>query len=134
MQMRCLIAQTATQDVCAVTENLIFPSLPLRILVPLIAKVRVWDAMTRSLLRMTRLDSPASCVDYSPDGEMIIVGFGSRQPVSTDPLRCVFFLCLPVCVVISEIGWVVVVVAVVVGIDIINRSNTVLQNRFGSDG
>eukprot|EP00752_Nemacystus_decipiens_P008508 g7598.t1 len=48
--------------------------------------VRVWDAMTRSLLRMTQLDSPASCVDYSPDGEMLIVGFGSRQPSSADPL------------------------------------------------
>ncbi len=35
--------------------------------------------MTRSLLRMTRLDSPASCVDYSPDGELMVVGFGSRE-------------------------------------------------------
>ena len=42
-------------------------------------QVRVWDAMTRSLLRMTRLDSPASCVDYSPDGELLVVGFGARE-------------------------------------------------------
>ncbi|CAM9920226.1 unnamed protein product, partial [Discosporangium mesarthrocarpum] len=28
--------------------------------------VRIWDAVTRSLLRMTRLDSPARCLDYSP--------------------------------------------------------------------
>lgn len=27
---------------------------------------------------MTRLDSPASCVDYSPDGELLVVGFGRR--------------------------------------------------------
>lgn len=27
---------------------------------------------------MTRLDSPASCVDYAPDGELLVVGFGSR--------------------------------------------------------
>ncbi|CAM9941404.1 unnamed protein product, partial [Hapterophycus canaliculatus] len=40
--------------------------------------------MTRSLLRMTRLDSPASCVDYSPDGELLVVGFGARERSTTD--------------------------------------------------
>lgn len=45
--------------------------------------MRIWDAVTRSLLRMTRLDSPASCVDYSPDGERLIVGLGSRDHGAT---------------------------------------------------
>lgn len=27
---------------------------------------------------MTRLDSPATCVDYSPDGDSLIVGLGIR--------------------------------------------------------
>ncbi|CBJ26175.1 conserved unknown protein [Ectocarpus siliculosus] len=47
--------------------------------------VRIWDALTRSLLRMTRLDSAASCVDYSPDGELLIVGFGARNRSTTTP-------------------------------------------------
>ncbi|CAM9158468.1 unnamed protein product, partial [Scytosiphon promiscuus] len=46
--------------------------------------VRIWDAMTRSLLRMTRLDSPASCIDYSPDGELLVVGFGARERSKKD--------------------------------------------------
>lgn len=33
---------------------------------------------------MTRLDSPASCVDYSPDGEFLIVGLGARIRSNTD--------------------------------------------------
>lgn len=57
-------------------------------------QVRIWDAMTRSLLRMTRLDSPASCVDYSPDGELLVVGFGSRERSNaTDPFRCIVPFC-----------------------------------------
>lgn len=42
-------------------------------------QVRIWDANTRSLLRMTQLDSPVSCVEYSPDGELLVVGFGHRE-------------------------------------------------------
>lgn len=30
---------------------------------------------------MTRLDTPASCLDYSPDGDLLIVGLGSRDPL-----------------------------------------------------
>lgn len=43
-------------------------------------QVRIWDAITRSLLRMTKLDTPASSLDYSPDGEHIVVGMGARAP------------------------------------------------------
>lgn len=55
-------------------------------------QVRIWDAVTHSLLRMTRLDTPASSVDYSPDGELLVVGLGrrgsesgSQQKAKTEP-------------------------------------------------
>lgn len=39
---------------------------------------------------MARLDSPVSCVEYSPDGEFLVVGFGHREgrgQTATGPTR-----------------------------------------------
>ena len=39
---------------------------------------------------MARLDCPVSCVEYSPDGEFLVVGFGHREgrgTTATGPTR-----------------------------------------------
>jgi WD40 repeat protein len=42
--------------------------------------VRIYDLITRRLLRMTKLAGPARCVTYSPDGTRIAVGMGAPEP------------------------------------------------------
>lgn len=44
--------------------------------------VRVFDLISRRLLRMTRLAGPARAVCYSPDGTRIAVGMGAPEPVN----------------------------------------------------
>ena len=40
--------------------------------------VRVWDIVTRRMLRMVRLDTVARACAYSPDGQRIVVGLGGK--------------------------------------------------------
>ena len=39
--------------------------------------IRVWDVITRKMLRMTEIDAPARAVAYSHDGEKLLVGLGA---------------------------------------------------------
>ena len=44
--------------------------------------VRVYDLVSKRLLRMTRLAGPVRCVTYSPDGTRIAVGMGAPEPAT----------------------------------------------------
>jgi microtubule-associated protein-like 6 len=39
--------------------------------------IRVWDVVTRKMLRMTEIDTPARAVAYSHDGDKLLVGLGA---------------------------------------------------------
>ena len=41
--------------------------------------VRVWDIVTKHLVKMTKLDTPARAVGYAPDGDFIVVGLGGDE-------------------------------------------------------
>jgi len=41
--------------------------------------VRVWDLVTKHLVKMTTLDTPARAVSYAPDGDFIVVGLGGDE-------------------------------------------------------
>ena len=49
--------------------------------------VRVWDTATKSLLKMTRLDTAARTCAYAPDGMTIAVGLGAPADDATGPGR-----------------------------------------------
>ena len=41
--------------------------------------VRVWDIVTKHLVKMTMLDTPARAVAYAPDGDFLVVGLGGDE-------------------------------------------------------
>ncbi|GMH75277.1 hypothetical protein TrLO_g13994 [Triparma laevis f. longispina] len=41
--------------------------------------VRVWDIVTKHLVKMTKLDTPARAVGYAPDGDFLVVGLGGDE-------------------------------------------------------
>ena len=46
--------------------------------------MRVWDLVTRGLVKMTRLDTAASTIAYHPNGDLIAVGLGGGAPSKKD--------------------------------------------------
>jgi microtubule-associated protein-like 6 len=55
--------------------------------------VRVWSVAHRKLLRKAQLDAPCRCLDFSPDGERLLVGMGGT-PSGTRSLKDGVFLIL----------------------------------------
>ncbi|GMI46711.1 hypothetical protein TrCOL_g1657 [Triparma columacea] len=44
--------------------------------------VRVWDIVTKHLINMRMLDTPARAVGYAPDGDFLVVGLGGEEGVT----------------------------------------------------
>ena len=44
--------------------------------------VRVWDIVTKHLVKMTMLDTPARAVGYAPDGDFLVIGLGGEESVT----------------------------------------------------
>ena len=44
--------------------------------------VRVWDIVTKHLVKMTMLDTPARAVGYAPDGDFLVVGLGGEEEIT----------------------------------------------------
>ncbi|CAM9397119.1 unnamed protein product [Chrysoparadoxa australica] len=52
------------------------------------ATVRIWDAINHSLLRFAKLDTPARCIDYSPDGDYLVIGLGRLTRMTCCSCSC----------------------------------------------
>ena len=56
------------------------------------ATVRVWSVAHRRLLRKAQLDAPCRCLDFSPDGELLLVGMGGTPSGTRSPKDGVFLI------------------------------------------